>query len=228
MVACNDKAVLDRNLLASDMVQRNDIETYVEYGAGSASVDCNRGIGATKAPIIVFAHQDVYFPPAWCEVLNAEIARVESIDPNRACYCRKVFLFGQSRSHEFRRFRANWQQFQHCSSALRNRRGRKGVRGPIGHPPSSTTRNIFCKGGIVVGNVFQNMAANKQIETVILKHRIGQVGGLHIFDMTITRHINVGSDVGDIGLAFQPQVKTKTRSAGQLTQPLAGLRGPVP
>ena len=84
VVACNDKGLLDRNLLASDMVQRSDIETYVEHGAGSASAVYNRGIVATKAPIIVFAHQDVYFPPAWREILNAEIARVEGADPNWA------------------------------------------------------------------------------------------------------------------------------------------------
>lgn len=80
----NDRRVLDRNLLSSDLLRSGDVEVHIEYDAPSASVGYNRGIAATDAPIIVFAHQDVFFPHAWRQMLANQIAAVEKLDPNWA------------------------------------------------------------------------------------------------------------------------------------------------
>ena len=81
VIASNDAECLKRNIMASDMV-KNGIPVHVETGAPSASIAYNRGLAATEAPIVIFAHQDVYFPPGWEVKLDAAIAAVEKQDPN--------------------------------------------------------------------------------------------------------------------------------------------------
>lgn len=84
VVAVNDDHVFKRNLSASSLVSKQTVPVHVEKDAESASRAYNRGLDATSAPIIVFAHQDVYFPPSWLGQLNTAIERVEAIDPNWA------------------------------------------------------------------------------------------------------------------------------------------------
>lgn len=81
VVASNDEDCLRRNLLASDMIASGAVPVQVERGAPSASVAYNRGLDATAAPYVVFAHQDVYFPPGWDRALCAAIDRLNRDDP---------------------------------------------------------------------------------------------------------------------------------------------------
>jgi len=81
VVACNDDAFLRDNLFASQMV-RDDIRVHVERGAASAAAAYNRGLDATTAPIVIFAHQDVYFPPGWDLLLGRTITNLERLDPD--------------------------------------------------------------------------------------------------------------------------------------------------
>lgn len=83
VVACNDDAFLRDNLLASQMV-RDGIWVHVERGAASAGAAYNRGLEATTAPIVIFAHQDVYFPPGWDRLLSHTVASLEHLDPDWA------------------------------------------------------------------------------------------------------------------------------------------------
>ncbi len=84
VVASNNEACLARNLMVSDIVTHDGVTVRVERGAPSAAVAYNRGLDATDAPIVVFAHQDVYLPPFWADRLMAAIADVEKVDPDWA------------------------------------------------------------------------------------------------------------------------------------------------
>jgi glycosyltransferase involved in cell wall biosynthesis len=84
VVAVNDDATLERNLLASQMVGSGAISVHQQHGAKSAAAAYNAGLDATQGDIVIFAHQDVYFPPGWDMRLRQAIAQVESADPNWA------------------------------------------------------------------------------------------------------------------------------------------------
>jgi hypothetical protein len=83
VVASNDEPCLQQNLLASDMV-RAGAPVHVERGAISAAAAYNRGLDATTADIVVFAHQDVYFPPGWDRLLRQTLADIARQDPGWA------------------------------------------------------------------------------------------------------------------------------------------------
>lgn len=83
-VACNSNAILDANLLRSPMIAGGDVPCHVEVGAPSASIAYNHALDATTAPIVIFAHQDVYFPLGWERLLRQRIAEIAAIDPNWA------------------------------------------------------------------------------------------------------------------------------------------------
>lgn len=84
VVACNDDRKLADHVLASDMVRRHGIEVHVERGAPSAAAAYNRGLDNTTAPIVIFAHQDVYFPPDWHARLCDVIDDLDASDPDWA------------------------------------------------------------------------------------------------------------------------------------------------
>lgn len=87
VAAVNDEAVLARNLLASPLLAEAGIPLHIERGAPSASVAYNRGIDAAKAAgaeIVIFAHQDVWFPPLWEAGLRETLAQLDSRDPGWA------------------------------------------------------------------------------------------------------------------------------------------------
>lgn len=77
VVASNDEACLQRNLLASPLVAAG-VAVHVERGAPSASVAYNCGLAATSAPLVIFAHQDVWFPPGWEQRLADAITQIEA------------------------------------------------------------------------------------------------------------------------------------------------------
>jgi hypothetical protein len=80
----NDDAILKRNLLASELVSKHRVPVQIERGAPSASIGYNKGLEATSAPIVILAHQDVYFPPSWHHRLARAVAIADSQDPEWA------------------------------------------------------------------------------------------------------------------------------------------------
>ncbi|MCX7888844.1 MAG: glycosyltransferase family protein [Rhodobacteraceae bacterium] len=64
------------------MVSAGGIPVHVEHGARSAAVAYNRGLDATDAPFVIFAHQDVYFPPGWDRRLAETLAILDAADPS--------------------------------------------------------------------------------------------------------------------------------------------------
>lgn len=96
VTASNDEEMLTRNLMASDMISSGEISVHVERGAPSAAHAYNCGLSATDAPVVIFAHQDVYFPPGWLDLLTETIAATEKHDPNWAV----IAPFGMTRAGE--------------------------------------------------------------------------------------------------------------------------------
>lgn len=84
VVACNSDAILQNNLLRSEMVSTGIVPVSVIRNAASAAIAYNSGLDNTTAPFVIFAHQDVYFPPGWESRLSKAIAEVERLDPNWA------------------------------------------------------------------------------------------------------------------------------------------------
>lgn len=82
VAAVNDEDVLERNLMASQIVRESRVTLNCYRGAACASEAYNKGLDETSAAIIVFAHQDVYLPDAWAGQLAQAISRIEQVDPD--------------------------------------------------------------------------------------------------------------------------------------------------
>lgn len=81
VTASHSDAILNANLARSPLFAAG-VPLHVERNAPSATIAYNRGLDATTAPCIVFAHHDVYLPPGWDRLLAARIAEVEAQDAN--------------------------------------------------------------------------------------------------------------------------------------------------
>jgi hypothetical protein len=77
----NDQATLVRNLQASPDIAEGRVELSVIWGARGASVAYRDAIESAHADILVFAHQDVYFPEGWFSQLMLTCRRLRSVDP---------------------------------------------------------------------------------------------------------------------------------------------------
>ena len=80
--ACNSEPILAANLARSPLLAH--VPLHTEWGAPSAAAAYNRALEATTAPIVVFAHPDVFLPLGWDALLQARIAEVAARDPNWA------------------------------------------------------------------------------------------------------------------------------------------------
>ncbi len=83
-VASNSQALLDANLLRSPMIASGEIACHSVFGAASASHAYNSALDATEGAVIIFAHQDVFFPLGWQDMLRARIAEIAARDPHWA------------------------------------------------------------------------------------------------------------------------------------------------
>ena len=79
--AANNKDVLARNLLHSPEVEQGRVPITVIWDAPSASVAYHDAISQAAADVLVFAHQDIYFPKDWFEQLREVCEFLMSIDP---------------------------------------------------------------------------------------------------------------------------------------------------
>jgi hypothetical protein len=82
VAAVNNREILAKNLQASPMLKNNNISLITKEGYDSASHAYNEAIDSTQADIIIFAHQDVYFPKGWETKLLATIETLESSQTN--------------------------------------------------------------------------------------------------------------------------------------------------
>lgn len=77
----NHEPTLEQNLLSSPDVSAGHVPISVMWGAPAASVAYEDAIGQAGADILIFAHQDVYFPAGWFAKLETACAELSSIDP---------------------------------------------------------------------------------------------------------------------------------------------------
>lgn len=70
--ASHSDAILNANLGRSPLLAQ--VPLHVERGAASAAIAYNRGLDATTAEVVVFAHHDVYLPEGWDRLLARRLA----------------------------------------------------------------------------------------------------------------------------------------------------------
>lgn len=111
VAAVNDEQVLRQNLLRSPMLATGDLPLIAERGFDSAGKAYNAGAARSDAEVLIFAHQDVYFPPGWQNRLAAAIRDLEGrrapwavlgvwgIRPNGAC-CGRVWCTGSGQEFQ--------------------------------------------------------------------------------------------------------------------------------
>jgi len=78
-----DSAIFERNFAASPCLKgiRPD-RIIVQEGFPSASIGYNDAIEKAKTDLIVFAHQDVYFPRDWLADLDRSLKILEEVNPD--------------------------------------------------------------------------------------------------------------------------------------------------
>ena len=79
--AANDKNILARNLVRSPEVDDGCVPITVIWDAPSASVAYHDAISRATSDILVFAHQDIYFPAGWFARLRRVCESLTSKDP---------------------------------------------------------------------------------------------------------------------------------------------------
>jgi hypothetical protein len=80
----NDEATFARNLQRSPEVVNGRVPLSVIWNATAASAAYHDAMRDAKADILVFSHQDIYFPEGWFARLEAKCAQLHSIDPSWA------------------------------------------------------------------------------------------------------------------------------------------------
>ena len=79
--ASHSDEILNANLARSPLLA--SVPLHIERGATSAAQAYNRALDATTAPVVVFAHHDVYLPQGWDALLAARLAEVAALDVDR-------------------------------------------------------------------------------------------------------------------------------------------------
>ena len=80
----NNEAVLIRDLLRSPELAEGRVPISVIWGASGASSAYHGAISKADADLLIFAHQDIFFPEGWFERLQMTCKRLTSIDPTWA------------------------------------------------------------------------------------------------------------------------------------------------
>lgn len=93
----NHKGALARDLQRSPDITNGRIQVSIIWNAPAASIAYHDAIGRINADILVFAHQDVYFPEGWFTRLDATCRNLDAIDPSWAV----AGLCGMTREAEF-------------------------------------------------------------------------------------------------------------------------------
>jgi len=77
VAAVNDDECLKNNLTASPMLAENNVPLIIKRDYKSATLAYNDGLDCADADIVIFAHQDVYFPRGWEKKLSSAIEVIE-------------------------------------------------------------------------------------------------------------------------------------------------------
>jgi hypothetical protein len=77
----NDQPTLQRDLMRSPEIADGSVSTSVIWGASAASTAYSDAILGADADILVFAHQDIYFPEGWFGQLLRTCETLDSLDP---------------------------------------------------------------------------------------------------------------------------------------------------
>jgi hypothetical protein len=77
----NQLTTLARNLQRSPEIADGRVPISIIWGALAASAAYHDAIGRANADMLVFAHQDIYFPNGWFARLKTTCDRLNSIDP---------------------------------------------------------------------------------------------------------------------------------------------------
>ncbi|MCK1597302.1 hypothetical protein [Bradyrhizobium sp. 164] len=80
----NERRVLARNLQRSPEIADGRIQVSIVWGATAASAAYHDAITTATADIVVFSHQDVYFPEGWFSRLEVICEKLRLTDPSWA------------------------------------------------------------------------------------------------------------------------------------------------
>ncbi|TYO61103.1 hypothetical protein FXV83_40065 [Bradyrhizobium hipponense] len=80
----NGQTVLARNLQRSPEIANGRIPVSIVWGATAASAAYHDAIAGAQADIVVFSHQDVYFPEGWFARLQVICEKLSLADPSWA------------------------------------------------------------------------------------------------------------------------------------------------
>lgn len=85
VAAVNKPDILAANLAKSPMVTSGQVPLLSEMGHARPGLAYNAGLDRCgDADVVIFAHQDVYFPPAWESQLRTALAYLNEHDPKWA------------------------------------------------------------------------------------------------------------------------------------------------
>lgn len=77
VVAVNNMDVLQKNLCLSPGIENDDIQLIIKRDYRSASLAYNEAIEEAENEIIIFVHQDIYFPETWFSSLKESLSYLE-------------------------------------------------------------------------------------------------------------------------------------------------------
>lgn len=81
-VAANNKQLLQQNLLASPCLCGSQVDQLlVQENFTSAATAYNQALEDSRNDLVVFAHQDMYFPGSWLSELDCALSYLEREDP---------------------------------------------------------------------------------------------------------------------------------------------------
>ncbi len=103
VVAVSNKEIYENNFLASPLLRGNHGHQLLEQvNFPSAARAYNEAIDRAANDLIVFAHQDVFFPDPWLSQLQNALAYLEGVDPNWGVIgCAGITRNGELWSHVY-------------------------------------------------------------------------------------------------------------------------------
>jgi len=84
VAAVNNETIFNENLGKSQLLKNSELALYKQYDYRSAALAYNDGLKKCLSDIVIFAHQDVYFPKDWERQLMDNVRYLEQEDPNWA------------------------------------------------------------------------------------------------------------------------------------------------
>jgi hypothetical protein len=82
VAAVNDEAILDACLRRSPDVAAGRIALVCVRGARNMGEAYNQGLEQATSPVVLFAHQDVYLPAGWLDLLLQALTRLDRHAPD--------------------------------------------------------------------------------------------------------------------------------------------------